>query len=111
MSQFAHQNDINNLIRLDGELTRGPAPRWAKKMDSSLANSSINTSKKLLSLSVSYNQFGGNTAATGSGGNSSIALSKTPNKGDAKTKTPGKTRSKSKSPCKFLIRLNVQSPN
>lgn len=57
------------MISLDGDLTRGPVPRWQKKMcdlSTSLHNTSVNTSK----LSISYN-----TTVY-----SAMSNSKTPNK-------------------------------
>lgn len=54
MSQFAYMNDINSVLNMDGEILRGPAPRWQKKMNASSAAlnaSAANTSK----ISISYN--------------------------------------------------------
>lgn len=49
MSNFNYLNEINNILTMDGDLNRGPAPRWQKKaMDassSSMHNGSLNTSK------------------------------------------------------------------
>lgn len=53
MSQFNYWNDINSAMTMDGELTRCPAPRWQKKLDSSTA--SLNASANLSKLSISYN--------------------------------------------------------
>lgn len=86
MAQFNYMNEINNLLSMDGELTRGPIPRWQRKLDlsTSVNNSSINTSKP--KLSVSYNHTG--AAAT------SIS-NKTPNK---KTSMESKKTPSGKSP-------------
>ncbi|XP_055687834.1 cell division cycle protein 20 homolog [Lutzomyia longipalpis] len=81
MSQFTYMNDIANICGLDGDLTRGPMPRWQKKLETSSNNSSfLNNSK----LSVSYNNV--------CSGNSAAASHKTPNK-----KTPGKKTPSGKS--------------
>ncbi|XP_055637813.1 cell division cycle protein 20 homolog [Toxorhynchites rutilus septentrionalis] len=61
MSQFNYINDLNNIITMDGELTKGPAPRWQKKLDMSAASasfnaSSMNTSRQKLSISFSNGQ-------------------------------------------------------
>lgn len=64
---------------MDGEITRGPVPRWQKKLDMSssmLNNSSMNTSKA--KLSVSYNN--GYNANANANANSNSG-NKTPNKG------------------------------
>lgn len=46
-------NEINNILTMDGDLSKGPAPRWQNKMSSSSTtlNGSINTSK----ISMSFN--------------------------------------------------------
>lgn len=60
MSQFTSLNDINiSVLTIDGsELTRGPVPRWKKRLESSVAslNGSLNTTAAGRSiLSMSYN--------------------------------------------------------
>lgn len=75
MAQFNYLNEINSIITMDGEITRGPVPRWQKKLDMSssmLNNSSMNTSKA--KLSVSYNNGFNNANVINNSGN------KTPNK-------------------------------
>lgn len=82
MSQFGYLNEINNLLSMDGDLSRGPAPRWQKKLDASAAsisfNGSMNASKK---LSISYNGYAAEIKAAGN---------KTPNKlsSEKNKKTP-----------------------
>lgn len=86
MSQFAYINDINSALGgMDGDLTRGPMPRWQKKLETSSTsshNSSVNNSK----LSVSYN----NACA----GNGVSIPGKTPNKGSGRKTPTGKTPGK-----------------
>lgn len=89
MSQFKFQNDMNNLLNLDGELKMNSKPRWQRKMENSMNASSMNGSK----LSVSYN----NSYVAGMGLNSTTTGSKTPNKsiteGASKKKTPSEKKS------------------
>lgn len=89
MSQFKFQNDMNNLLNLDGELKMNSKPRWQRKMENSMNASSINGSK----LSVSYN----NSYVAGMGLNTTTTGSKTPNKsiveGASKKKTPNEKKS------------------
>lgn len=97
MSQFSYINDINSALGMDSEITKGPVPRWQKKMDASSQsiNNSINTSK----LSISYNGFNANMTmtTTANSGSSKTNNNKTPNKsGSGGTsnngkKTPGKS--------------------
>lgn len=90
MSQFNYLNDINSFLTMEGEITRGPAPRWQKKMETSTA--SLNASTSRSKLSTSYN----NSCSSFIG-----ASSKTPSKGlsDARRgkKTPGKTPGRQRS--------------
>lgn len=53
MSQFAYLNEINSAFIMDGDISKGPMPRWQKKLNGSSANlnASANTSK----ISISYN--------------------------------------------------------
>lgn len=53
MSQFAYFNEINSAFIMDGDISKGPVPRWQKKLNGSSVNlnASANTSK----ISVSYN--------------------------------------------------------
>lgn len=54
MSQFAYFKEINSALTMDGDITKGPVPRWQKKLNSSTAtlNASTNNTSK---ISVSYN--------------------------------------------------------
>ncbi|KAH8263094.1 hypothetical protein KR044_004314 [Drosophila immigrans] len=87
MSQFNFVSDLQNALVMDGD-TRGPAPRWKKKLEASM-NGSANTTRSV--LSVSYNtSFSGVQASTKTPGKSSDAKvkksmttpSKTPGGGD-----------------------------
>ncbi|XP_037958360.1 cell division cycle protein 20 homolog [Teleopsis dalmanni] len=55
MSQFNFVNEINSALSMNGEISRGPAPRWKKKHDVSSfsLNASANNSRSV--LSVLYN--------------------------------------------------------
>ncbi|KAH8410414.1 hypothetical protein KR215_004034 [Drosophila sulfurigaster] len=84
MSQFNFVSDLQNALVMDGD-TRGPAPRWKKKLEASM-NGSANTTRSV--LSVSYNtSFSGVQASTKTPGKNSEAKAKksmtTP------SKTPG----------------------
>lgn len=82
MSQFNYINEINSVLTMDGDITKGPAPRWQKKLNAStatLANASMNASK----ISISFN------SALGA---STMTTSKTPQKNNSvnfKGKSPG----------------------
>ncbi|KAJ9576587.1 hypothetical protein L9F63_025518, partial [Diploptera punctata] len=54
MSQFAFTNELNNCLKMDGPLTKGPLPRWQRKCleSSTSSNTSLNISKSKLSTSV-----------------------------------------------------------
>lgn len=83
MSQFAYFNEINSAFIMDGDISKGPMPRWQKKLNGSSANlnASANTSK----ISVSYNSVL-STSTTASASN------KTPQKNSTvnfKGKSPG----------------------
>lgn len=84
MSQFNYINDINSVLTMDGDITKGPAPRWQKKLNASSAtlNGSINTSK----ISISFNSAMTTALA---------ASNKTPQKNGTSIfkgkKTPGKS--------------------
>ncbi|EDS30587.1 cell division cycle 20 [Culex quinquefasciatus] len=91
MSQFNYIQDLQNIITLDGELTKGPAPRWQKKLDISTAASTsfnasaMNTSRQKLSMSFTNSQAQAVPPGTLSG--------KTPSKkasGSGSKTTPGK---------------------
>lgn len=74
---------------MDGDITRGPMPRWQKKMNSSTAtlNASTNNTSK---ISISYNSVLSNSM-------SAVASNKTPQKNLTSSvnfkgkKTPGKS--------------------
>lgn len=83
MSQFAYLNEINSAFIMDGDISKGPMPRWQKKLNGSSANlnASANTSK----ISVSYNSVL-STSTTAS------TTNKTPQKNTSvnfKGKSPG----------------------
>lgn len=52
MSQFNYLNDMSKQLQLDGELKNQIKPRWQRKMENSINNSSMLNQSK---LSVSYN--------------------------------------------------------
>ncbi|XP_055374438.1 cell division cycle protein 20 homolog [Condylostylus longicornis] len=80
MSQFNFINDLNSIVTMEGDLTKGPAPRWKNKVNaSSISNASINLS----TLSISQTQNNANVSSIQIVGNS-----KTP--GKLRTKTPSK---------------------
>lgn len=76
MSQFNYFQDINKPLNLDGELKNNIKPRWQRKMENSMNNSSMMNQSK---LSVSYN-------------NSYAALGNTTSQTNNINKTPNKTR-------------------
>lgn len=90
MSQFNYVNDLTSALGMDSELTKGPAPRWQRKLENSLqqsVNNSINTSK----LSISYNGYAAAAAS------STTTSNRTPNKSGTQTQQGRKTPN-SKSP-------------
>ncbi|GAB0088437.1 hypothetical protein DMENIID0001_028540 [Sergentomyia squamirostris] len=97
MSQFNYINEINYALGgMDSELTKGPMPRWQKKLETSTSsthNSSVNNSK----LSVSYNKACGGAPGSGKTPNKSIGEcvfgKKTPS-----GKSPGRKTPSGKSP-------------
>ncbi|XP_058125501.1 cell division cycle protein 20 homolog [Anopheles ziemanni] len=44
MAQFNYLNEMNSFIAMDGEITKGPVPRWQKKLELSAASTSFNNS-------------------------------------------------------------------
>uniref|UniRef100_A0A1B0GCS7 Cell division cycle protein 20 homolog n=1 Tax=Glossina morsitans morsitans TaxID=37546 RepID=A0A1B0GCS7_GLOMM len=63
MSQFNFFKEINSALTMDGELTKGPVPRWQKKLEASEASSSLNVTKS--GLSAAYNpNLSGTSVAT-----------------------------------------------
>jgi len=84
MSQFNFVSDLQNALIMDGE-TRGPPPRWKKKLEASL-NGSASTTRSV--LSVSYNtSFSGVQAPAKTPGKSSEGKAKKST--TTPTKTPG----------------------
>ncbi|XP_060524341.1 cell division cycle protein 20 homolog [Cylas formicarius] len=89
MSQFKFWNDVNNILSLEGPITKGPQPRWEKNKSK---NASLNNTSNL------------NSSKQKSFSSSSISLLKTPSKGSEsekvlRSKTPSKTPlKKSKTP-------------
>lgn len=78
MSQFTFVSDMNNLLTIDGPLTKGPQPRWQRKCgekSNSMVNSSLNSSKQksLSSLNLSNSR-----TPVKSGDNDVIKTKKTP---------------------------------
>lgn len=67
MSQFNFLSEMTSAMTLDGEITRGPPPRWQKKLEASaMANSlngSINASRSVLSMSYNTSFSGLNPPA------------------------------------------------
>lgn len=83
MSQFAYMNEIKSALIMEGDISKGPMPRWQKKLNGSTANlnASANTSK----ISISYNSIL-STSTT------APASNKTPQKNNSvnfKGKSPG----------------------
>lgn len=83
MSQFAYMNEIKSALIMEGDISKGPMPRWQKKLNGSSANlnASANTSK----ISISYNSIL-STSTT------APASNKTPQKNSSvnfKGKSPG----------------------
>ncbi|CAG0887290.1 unnamed protein product [Darwinula stevensoni] len=88
MSHFKLENDINQLVKMDGPVSSalGPVPRWQRKASENSINScSMNGSSAMLSSSLKDLSLQGN-----------VSLSKTPTRKtpSGKAKTPsGKTPS------------------
>lgn len=81
MSQFAYLNEINSAFIMDGDISKGPMPRWQKKLNGSSAN--LNASANTSRISISYNSV----LST-----STTASNKTPQKSSSvnfKGKSPG----------------------
>nr|XP_014096792.2 cell division cycle protein 20 homolog [Bactrocera oleae] len=92
MAQFNFLNEMTSALTLDGEITRGPAPRWQKKLEASaMANSlngSINASRSVLSMSYNTSFSGVNPPSRTPrkvSGDTKCKKTPTPSKG---TKTP-----------------------
>lgn len=104
MSQFNYMNEINSLLTMDGDIGKGPAPRWQKKMNASSTtlNGSINTSK----ISMSFNSAMSSSALNVTNKTPQKVPSvnfkgkKTPGKSPGrKTPTPNKAVAAAKTPC------------
>lgn len=78
MSQFNYLNEINSFITMDGEIKRGPVPRWQKKLEASTSNLNLNGSVNASRTSV-LSSFNATSSLH-------VALSKTPGKSDGKCK-------------------------
>lgn len=86
MSQFTYMNEIKSALIMEGDISKGPMPRWQKKLNGSSAN--LNASANTSRISISYNSV----------------LSTSTTAPAASNKTPQKTSSvnfKGKSPGKF----------
>ncbi|XP_050308762.1 cell division cycle protein 20 homolog [Anthonomus grandis grandis] len=91
MSQFKYWNDMNNILSLEGPITKGPQPRYERKKNSNALsnNSSLNSSKQK-SLSSSCVNLSSKTPSKN--GDSDRSRSKTPTRTPShKAKTPRKT--------------------
>lgn len=88
MSQFNFFNEINSALTMDGEITRGPPPRWQKKMMDASSSSHLNGSRSVLSVSYNTSFSGANppTKTPGKTGDTKNKKTPTPSKG---SKTPG----------------------
>lgn len=109
MSQFSYMNELNSIITMDGEMTKGPAPRWQKKLDMSAAStsfnaSSMNTSRQKLSMSFTNSQ-----QAVPAGTLSGKTPKKTGNSGNknSPTKTKGQTPSQKTGGDRFIPNRNT----
>lgn len=106
MSQFNYLNEINSILTMDGDISRGPAPRWQNKLSASSTtlNASINTSK----ISMSFN------STLNSGSVLAPSNNKTPQKNGCSIfkgkKTPGKSPSR-KSPGRKSPGRKSPTPN
>lgn len=89
MSQFNFFNEINSAFTMDGEITRGPPPRWQKKLEASAAatslNGSINPNRSVLSVSYNTSFSCVNPPSKTPGKNADTKNKKTP----TPSKTPG----------------------
>ncbi|XP_070563787.1 cell division cycle protein 20 homolog [Ptychodera flava] len=95
MAHWSFENDVNNLLRLEGH-TRGPAMRWQRKAaEANSCNNSINTSACCSPMKTSNKSFNSSTVKTPSKTplKTPRTTSKTPGKTPGKTKTPSKTPS------------------
>lgn len=83
MSHFSLERDFVNVMKMDAPITKGPLPRWQRKVLEN-STSSVNNSLHNISNSVN-NSFISNTGTSNN---------KTPNKTPGKTKstTPGRNK-------------------
>lgn len=103
MSQFAYMNEIKSALIMEGDISKGPMPRWQKKLNGSSANlnASANTSK----ISISYNSIL-STSTT------APVVNKTPQKSSSvnfKGKSPGTVHLKKKKISSLIFFLNFIS--
>uniref|UniRef100_A0A182NEQ3 CDC20/Fizzy WD40 domain-containing protein n=1 Tax=Anopheles dirus TaxID=7168 RepID=A0A182NEQ3_9DIPT len=101
MAQFKFLNEVNSFIAMDGELAKGPVPRWQRKLNLSGASTSFNSSalgntssRGMLSVSLSGNA--NNTLQLSTTG---VSL-KTPRKTGAKGAAASSTKKSSQTPGK-----------
>ncbi|XP_070502567.1 cell division cycle protein 20 homolog [Chironomus tepperi] len=100
MSQFNYLNDMSKQLNLDGELKNQIKPRWQRKMENSINNSSMmNNSKLSVSYNTSYVSALGNTTINKTPSKQTYAENaskkRTPNDKKSpgrKTPTPNKNR-------------------
>ncbi|XP_013409650.1 cell division cycle protein 20 homolog [Lingula anatina] len=105
MSHFKFESDMNNLLKMDAPITKGPPMRWQRKqsealgasMNCSISNVSMNgsickTPMKPLNKSLSNSLLMG--SKTPSGTNKTPGLTKTP----GKNKTPSRGSKTPKTP-------------
>lgn len=89
MAQFKYVNELNNLLNIDGPITKGPLPRWQRKgieNNSSSANLSLNSSKHKSNSSINNSK-----TPTKSSGADVVRTKKTPAKTPSKNKSPGRS--------------------
>ncbi|XP_053644802.1 cell division cycle protein 20 homolog isoform X5 [Cherax quadricarinatus] len=95
MSHLQFEANLIEAVRMDGELTRGPPPRWQRKA----------LEQGLQSLSISENASAGLLNISGV---SSPWSAKTPHSGSFVDKSPG--RGRGKSPGRAIPKLSIRGP-
>ena len=86
MSQFAYMNEIKSALIMEGDISKGPMPRWQKKLNGSSAN--LNASANSSKVSISYNSI----LSTSTTAAAAASSNKTPQKNSSvnfKGKSPG----------------------
>lgn len=94
MAQFKFMTEMNNLLTVDGPLTKGPPPRWQRKNQENLtiSNMSLNSSKhKSMSTSLSYSKSPSRNHSSADG---LVRTRKTPSKTPSKNKSTTPTSNK-----------------